>query len=730
MNTFSRFPLTCFLVGLASASVFAADRILPLSPEESMKTIEVPDGFHLELVASEPMVQEPASFVFDGNGAMYVCEWRTYMQDEYGSDAKDKVSRVVKLVDTDGDGKMDRRTVFIDNVLLPRTVLPLHDRVLVNFTDENSVWAYFDDDKNGVADRRELAYEGEPHKGNIEHQSSGLMWNLDNRIDSNYSRFKYQDGKLISSLHSEPRITQWGIARDDDGRIYCTWAGGANPAHSFQFPAGYPIVSIDEHGPDYQTPYAICETEDQSSGGYNVEAKRVLTNFSACSGQTIIRSGIMEPYEGIMTTCEPVGRFIRGSRFDWSSGKGIAYNVTPEAEFIRSTDTYFRPVWSESGPDGTLYFSDMYRGIIQEKNWFPTEGNHPWVKRYHRIRDWGMLDVTRHGRIYRLVPNAGKVFEQPRMLDQSSSELVAYLDHENGWWRDQAQMQIVLRGGDSAISALKKMARSGKSDNARINALWTLEGLGQMNAKLVLSALNHESSRVQMTGVRLSESLLKEGNAAISKVINDHLAKDNPDPQLVIQIYNSFGKVGTQQSVAQQKTIFKSNANHPIFVGLANAAKAKEEQAALSATSKRGQTIYKSICMTCHGDRGLGIYEGDTLLAPPLAESPLFMHGSEQAPLIARILINGMTGPLRGRHYGEGVMIPFGQAYDDQQLADVINYIGYRWNRRSWGEPVISEAIVEARKATVDRTEMWTDAEMREEAEKLGLRYSFKKRNR
>ena len=77
MNTFSRFSLTCSLAGLASANVFAVDRIPALSPEESMKTIEVPDGFHLELVASEPMVQEPASFVFDGNGAMYVCEWST-----------------------------------------------------------------------------------------------------------------------------------------------------------------------------------------------------------------------------------------------------------------------------------------------------------------------------------------------------------------------------------------------------------------------------------------------------------------------------------------------------------------------------------------------------------------------------------------------------------------------------------------------------------------------------
>ena len=164
MSPLSCFSLTCSLFGLASVSLFAADRIPALSPEESMKTIEVPEGFHLELVASEPMVEEPASFVFDGNGAMYVCKWRTYMQDEHASGAKDRVSRVVKLVDTDGDGKMDRRTVFIDNVLLPRTVLPLHDRVLVNFTDENSVWSYFDDDEDGVADRREIAYEGDANR--------------------------------------------------------------------------------------------------------------------------------------------------------------------------------------------------------------------------------------------------------------------------------------------------------------------------------------------------------------------------------------------------------------------------------------------------------------------------------------------------------------------------------------------------------------------------------------
>jgi glucose/arabinose dehydrogenase len=156
-----------------------------LPPAEAIKTIEVPAGYHLECVASEPMVQEPASFAFDEDGAIYVCEWLTYMQDEYGTGQLDETCRVVKLVDSDGDGKMDLRTVFIDKIRLPRTVLPLKDRVLVNITQESTVWAYFDKDGDGVADSREPAFPGGPQGGNIEHQASGLIWNLDNYIYSN-----------------------------------------------------------------------------------------------------------------------------------------------------------------------------------------------------------------------------------------------------------------------------------------------------------------------------------------------------------------------------------------------------------------------------------------------------------------------------------------------------------------------------------------------------------------
>lgn len=224
-------------------------KFLPLDPVEAMKTIEVPKGYRLECIASEPMVKEPVSFAFDGNGAMYVCEWLTYMQDEYGTKQMEPVSRVIKLTDTDGDGVMDKRTVFIDNVLLPRTVLPLHDRVLVIFTQCKHVWSYFDDNKDGVADRRELAFEREGPVANIEHQHSILLWNLDNTICSNDHVFRYKDGKMTSRRHSTGRLSQWGIARDDDGRLVASWAGRGNPACYFQLPGGYPALTLPEHGP-------------------------------------------------------------------------------------------------------------------------------------------------------------------------------------------------------------------------------------------------------------------------------------------------------------------------------------------------------------------------------------------------------------------------------------------------------------------------------------------------
>jgi mono/diheme cytochrome c family protein len=676
-----------------------------LAPAEAIKTIEIPKGYRLECIASEPMVEEPASFAFDGNGAMYVCEWRTYMQDEFATKQLDPVSRVVKLVDTDGDGIMDKRTVFIDNVILPRTVLPLHDRVLVNFTQSDSVWAYFDANKDGVADRREIAFEGGKNHGNIEHQISGMLWNLDNTICSNDYRFHYADGKLIAGRHAVGRISQWGLARDDDGRLFCSWAGGANPAHSFQLPAGYPLLQVKEHAVGYGVPYVSCKVWDQSSGHYNFAEQRILTEFSASCGQTVLRSDLMPEFYGRVVTCEPVGRLLRMSTVTWNDGLGVVDNSFPKSEFIRSTDAYFRPVWSETAPDGSCVFSDLYRGIIQEKAWFPTGPNDKpveWVERYHRVKKWGMLEVFRHGRIYRMVPEGKKSGPQPRMLDETPVQLVAHLAHANGWWRDTAQMLLVSRADKSVIPALATMAESHADANARIHAMWTLQGLDSLSKATIIAATKHQNPRVRRAAVQLAEPLLAKEDADIARALSAMLAES--DAHVRTQLYLAYRAGGLNHP---QELTAKPG---PIIAALMATDKANSSATALSESGKQGRQIYETLCTTCHGPDGKGVKSGDKFLAPPLTNSQWFKHGGN-AQMLARIVLKGQVGPVDGRNYGEGLMLPLEQTYNDEQLASVLNFIGQRWH--GWKKPVASAEITTVRKEIADRKTPWTQEELK-----------------
>ena len=675
-----------------------------LSPAEAIKTIEVPKGYRLECIASEPMVEEPASFAFDGNGAIYVCEWRTYMQDEFATKQLDPVSRVVKLVDTNGDGIMDKRTVFIDNAVLPRTVLPLHDRVLVNFTGSDSVWAYFDDNKDGVADRRELAFEGQPNNGNIEHQNTGLLWNLDNTVCANDYRFQYVDGKLKPNRHSVGRISQWGLARDDDGRLVCTWAGGANPAHSFQLPAGYPIVKVPEHAPGYLVPYSLNRVWDQSSGGYKFDEQRILKDLSACCGQTVLRSHLMPEFYGRVVTCEPVGRFLRMSRIDWKDGLGVADNAFPKSEFIRSTDAYFRPVWTETAPDGTLVLSDLYRGIIQEKAWFPTntkEGPQDWVERYHRVKKWGMIEVVRHGRLYRMVPDGKKPGPQPRMLDETPAQLVQYLAHANGWWRDTAQMLLVTRRDLSVVPALVKMATSHPDANARIHAMWTLQGLDGLSREAVLGATANALPRVRRAAVQLAEPWMIKKDAEVIRTVA--ALSGDADAHVVNQVFLAHRAAGLNAPTA-----ITSKPN-PIITALL--AKERDDQlaAVLGESGKLGKQIYETTCTTCHGPDGKGVKQDDKFLAPPLMKSEWFRNNGN-VDILARILLKGQTGPIAGVTYGEGAMFALEEAYNDEQLANVLNFVGQRWH--NWRKPVAAADIARVRKEISGRTTPWTHEEL------------------
>ena len=214
---------------------------------------------------------------------------------------------------------------------------------------------------------------------------------------------------------------------------------------------------------------------------------------------------------GDLFICEPVGRLIRRAKPIDVDGEVILKNAYDKREFLASTDMNFRPVNTATGPDGCLYIVDMNRGIIQEGTW---TGEGSYLRK--QILRLGMDKNKQHGRIFRLVHEGMGRGPRPHMLDEPTSQLITYLDHPNGWWRDNAQKEIVLRGDKTAAEDLKLIARGKKgpltespSSLARLHALWTLAGLEAFDKDDLSRALEDEDPQIRKAAIWISEPYVK-----------------------------------------------------------------------------------------------------------------------------------------------------------------------------------------------------------------------------
>ena len=358
-----------------SVKVYEPTGSLPyLSVEDSLKTFELPEGYALEPVVTEPDIAEPVVCAFDGNGRLYVVEMRTYMQDADSTGESEPTSRVSLHEDTNGDGVMDKHSVFADNLLLPRMVLPLDDRVLINETNTLDVYSYRDTNGDGVADEKTLFYEGGPRGGNMEHQPSGLIWSMDNWIYTTYNayRLRYNPNGLAFKEKTAANGGQWGLCQDDHGKPWFVNAGGERGPLNFQQPIVYGQFNVADQFPaGYREVFPLVGIPDVQGGTKRFRPENhTLNHFTATCGEEIFRGDrLPEELRGDLFFSEPVGRLIRRSKVEVRDGITYLRNAHPGSEFIRSTDPNFRAMNMVNGPDGCLYIVDMYRGIIQQGNW-------------------------------------------------------------------------------------------------------------------------------------------------------------------------------------------------------------------------------------------------------------------------------------------------------------------------------------------------------------------------
>ena len=158
------------------------DKAPALTPQQELATIVVPPGFHVQLVASEPLVVDPIAIDFDSDGRMWVLEMPGFMPDTSGKDSRDPINDVAVLEDTNGDGVMDTRTVFAAGLVLPRAIKALSgSRVLVG--EPPNLWLMTDTNGDLKADTKDLVSKTYGRaEGNIEHNANSLLWGLDNTI--------------------------------------------------------------------------------------------------------------------------------------------------------------------------------------------------------------------------------------------------------------------------------------------------------------------------------------------------------------------------------------------------------------------------------------------------------------------------------------------------------------------------------------------------------------------
>ena len=500
--------------------------VKPLSPAESMAVTHVAEGFELQLVVDEPLVRDPVAFDWGPDGELWVAEMADYPM---GMDNKGKYGGRVRLVtDSDGDGRYDKSTVFLDGLSFPAGVMPWRKGVLVAAAP---LLLYAEDtNSDGRADIRQTLFEGF-HEGNQQLRINGLCWGLDNtgHCAAGAHVMGYGGANSIKSLVSGKSVaihsgdfrfdpdtgwieatsgpSQFGRVRDDWGN----WFGVQNshPLWHYVLPVRYLRRNSDVTYPDsrrqVRTPRnpKVYPNKAPQKRFHSYEQSGRYT--SAC-GPSIYRDTLLFG-DGDMThafTCEPFHNVVQHSvlRDSIASFEGERAN-DGEKDFFASADRWSRPVFTRTGPDGALWIADMYRYMIEHPEWLPKNGQDELRPHFRSGEAFG--------RIYRIVPKAKPLRMLPKLSGRKPADLVGFLSSPNGTVRDMAHRLIVESSDGSVADQLNQVLGQAELPQARLHALAALDGLGKLDADTLGQALSDKHPYVRRLAFRLAEKFPDEG---------------------------------------------------------------------------------------------------------------------------------------------------------------------------------------------------------------------------
>jgi putative membrane-bound dehydrogenase-like protein len=573
-----------------NADPTALPKFPPVAASDALKTFQLRKGFRLELVACEPLVTDPIALAFDEDGRLFVLE-----MNDYPERGEQFLGHVKRLEDTDGDGRFDKSTVFAKGLRWPSAIFCYGGGVFVGSTPD--LFYFKDTNDDGVADQKQVVLTGWGNRsGKLEPEGafSSLAWGLDNQIHglcnrdsgviTNPTNPAAKPVTLGGNFAFDPRTMklmveagegQYGMGFNDDGRqflcrqhrhlmtqLFERRYADRNPFYSMP----NPTVDIAVDGPKAalyrispEEPWRVMRTKWRVEGlEEGIEAGgRASGYFSAACGLTIYRGNAWpREYVGDAFVADPGENIVHHKKVVHTGPKASAERPADEktVEFLASKDTWFRPVQIANAPDGTLYIADMYRQIIQAPIGIPEE----------ILKHLDLYAGKDMGRIYRIVPEGFKQPPRPRLSRASLDELVAMLEHPNGWHRDTAARLLYERNDRAAVPALNRLSES-KSSLGRLHAFYALKGLAALEERHVLQAIQDADGMVREHAVRLSEGFFVNG--VPSPELWARLAACASDPIIGVRYQLAFtlGEIRHPQRLETLARIARHDASEPMM---------------------------------------------------------------------------------------------------------------------------------------------------------------------
>jgi putative membrane-bound dehydrogenase-like protein len=438
----------------------------PISAEEAIKKMTVPEGFSVEIVAAEPDVVNPVGMAIDERGRFWITESFEYPRRSPGPGR----DRVKVLEDTDADGKVDKVSVFLDGLNIPSGVAVGHGGVWV--ANSPDILFVPDADRDGVADGKPQVVVTGFGRTDTHELPNSLTWGPDGWLYGlngvfNHSHVRYHESNpnfdkdhpgwpltcAMFRIHPRTREFQvfaegtsnpWGIAFNDDGEAFLSacvidhlWhitetgyyhrQGGPYP------PFTWKIESIVEHK---HQKAAYCGIHWFDSDAYPEQYRRKL-------------------YMGNIH-----GGCINSDRLEKN---GSTYKGLPEPDFLTANDAWFMPVVQKTGPDGCLYILD-------------------WYDRYHCYQDANAdpEGIERaKGRLYRVRYKQSRRVEKGfDLAKKSDDELIELLGAPNDFIRWTATRLLQERDSGPLLKKVFDLAaNSDPGSPKQQHALFTLTGL-------------------------------------------------------------------------------------------------------------------------------------------------------------------------------------------------------------------------------------------------------------